>query len=187
MKTLFGFLIYYVDMAKKQCLNRYLHYRYLHQAKSVGKNVKINGVVKFTGLDSLEIGENVHIGDNAFFRAEGGLVIGDNTHFARNVTIYTHSHNYEGQYLPYDNTFIFKQVTIGKNVWVGINATILPGATIGDGAIIGAGATVVGDVPSGAIFGAAKATQIKERDQSHYDELESNKQYGGANGVKYEK
>jgi len=187
MKIIIGLFIYYFNMVKKKCLNAYLQNRYLQKAKSVGQNVKINGVVKFTGLENLEIGENVHVGDNAFFRAEGGLVIGDNTHFARNVTIYTHSHNYEGQYLPYDHSFIFKKVTIGKNVWVGINATILPGATIGDGAIIGAGATVVGDVPSGAIFGAAKATQIKQRNQTHYNELESTHQYGAANGVKYEK
>ena len=187
MKKIVGFLIYYIGFTKIYFLNHYLSHRYLNQAKKVGKNVKINGVIKLTGLDELEIGENVHIGENAFFRAEGGLVIGDNTHFARNVTIYTHSHNYEGKYLPYDDTFNYKKVTIGNNVWVGINVTILPGSTIGDGAIIGAGSTIVGHIPSMSIYGAAKASKIKSRNELHYKKLESNKKFGGVNGVKYEK
>ena len=186
MKTIIGFLIYYIGFTKIYFLNHYLRYRYLNKAKKVGKNVKINGVVKLTGLDGLEIGENVHIGENAFFRAEGGLKIGDNTHFARNVTIYTHSHNYEGKCLPYDDTFNYKKVTIGKNVWIGINVMILPGSKIGDGAIIGGGSTIAGHIPSMAIYGAAKASRIKSRNGSHYKRLESNKNFGGVNGVKYE-
>ena len=187
MRAIFGWFIYYFERVKKNFLNRYLQKRYIQRAKSVGVNVRFNGICKITGLENLEIGENVHIGDNALFRAEGGLKIGDNTHFARNVIIYTHSHNYVGQYLPYDDSFIYKEVEIGKNVWVGINTTILPGTIIGDGAIIGAGSTVVGKIPAGAIFGAAKASEIKRRDDQHYYDLESKSQYGGVNGKKYEK
>ena len=187
MRAIFGWFIYYFERVNKNLLNRYLQKRYIQRAKTVGVNVRFNGICKITGLENLEIGENVHIGDNAFFRAEGGLKIGDNTHFARNVIIYTHSHNYEGQYLPYDDSFINKEVEIGKNVWVGINTTILPGTMIGDGAIIGAGSTVVGDIPAGAIFGAAKANEIKRRDDQHYQNLESKGKYGGVNGKKYEK
>ncbi|MBL7014029.1 MAG: acyltransferase [Candidatus Marinimicrobia bacterium] len=161
--------------------------KYSGRIKSIGANVRFNGISKITGLNNLTIGNNVHIGENAFFRAEGGLSIGDNTHFARNVVIYTHNHNYEGEYLPYDDTFRFKKVTIGKNVWVGINVTILPGTIIGDGAIIGAGATILGQVEPMEIIGAIVGEKIKSRDKKHYEKLEAEKKYGGKNGQQYEK
>ena len=43
------------------------------------------------------------------------------------------------------------------------------------------------DLPAGAIFGSAKVSEIKRRDDQHYKDLESKGQYGGVNGKKYEK
>lgn len=187
MRVFIGRIFYYCEKIKKHFLNYYFQKRYVIECKSIGANVKFNGISKITGIDKMVIGENVHIGDNAFIRAEGGLEIGDNTHFSRNVVIYTHSHNYNSEYLPYDNSFTYKKVIIGKNVWIGINVTILPGTKIGDGAIIGAGAIVVGEVSPCSILGAAKGKEIKKRDRDHYNLLESKKKYGGVNGEKYEK
>ena len=36
-------------------------------------------------------------------------------------------HNYEGDAIPYDDTFIDKDVEIGKCVWLGNNVIILVG------------------------------------------------------------
>lgn len=182
MLTFIGRLIYYYEKLRAMAFQKFLQQYYYKRAGKIGKGVRFNGVTKITGLDKLEIGDNVHIGDGAFIRAEGGLKIGDNTHFARYVTIYTHSHNYEGEVLPYDDTFRYREVVIERNAWIGINVTILPGAYIGEGAIIGAGAVVAGRVEKFAICGAPLAQKIKERNEEHYNEKDSNKLYGGISG-----
>ena len=97
-------------------------------------------------------------------------------------TVYSHNHNYEGEVLPYDNTFQFNKVTIEKNVWIGMNVVILPGSYIGEGAIIGAGSVVYANVPKLAIVGSAGYKILKYRDPDHYNELELNKKYGGIDG-----
>lgn len=137
------------------------------------------------GKEYCEIGENVHINDNAFIKAEGGLIIGDNTHISRNLVLYTINHDYKGDLLPYDSNMIKKGVVIGKNVWIGMNVCITPGSNIGDGCIIGMGTTVSGNIPPLSIIASPKAVMIGKRDESHYMELESNKKYGGADGVFY--
>lgn len=183
---LIGWLLFYISKLKNLAIHTYLSHKYSSTAKKIGGNVRFNGMSKITGLEQCIIGDNVHIGENAFIRGEGGLTIGNNTHFARNVVIYTHNHNYQGKRLPYDDTFNFKEVQIGKNVWIGINVTILPGTTIGDGAIIGAGAVVSGEILPQSIIGAAKGQQIKSRDKAHYEKLNTEKSFGGKNGEQYE-
>lgn len=147
-----------------------------------GKGSALNGIGFVTGHRKITIGNNVQINANAIIRGEGGLSIGDNTHIAKNLVIYTHNHNYEGKALPYDDTFKFKKVEIGKNVWIGINVTILPGAKIGDGSIIGAGSVVKGEVPSLSIYSASEGKVVKTRNAEHYNKLESEGKYGGPSG-----
>lgn len=178
-----GQLVFYWRRLQNRLINRYLQRHFERRMKHVGKGVYFNGISRITGLDQIEIEDNVHLGDNAFIRAEGGLFIGANTHFSRNLVLYTHNHDYQGEVLPYDNSFRYRKVTIGRNVWVGMNVVILPGATIGDGAIIGAGAVVSGTVAALAIVGAPPASVIKERDAEHYQRLENEGRYGGPNGV----
>ncbi|MCT7528522.1 acyltransferase [Aliarcobacter cryaerophilus] len=147
-----------------------------------GKNITFGGWSFISGIENFKIGNNVTINAGAFIRAEGGLSIGDNCHIAKNLSIYTYNHNYEGELLPYDFSKKCKPVNIGKNVWIGRNANIAPGVNIGDGAIIGMGATVVSNVPPLAIVGGNPAKIIKYRDKDHYDKLESNKLYSGKRG-----
>ncbi len=147
-----------------------------------GKGSALNGIGFITGHGKISIGDNVQINANAIIRGEGGLTIGDNTHIAKNLVIYTHNHNYEGQVLPYDDTFNYKAVEIGKNVWIGINVTILPGAKIGDGAIIGAGSVVKGAIPALSIYGASEGKVLKTRNAAHYQKLEAEGKYGGPSG-----
>jgi maltose O-acetyltransferase len=137
-----------------------------------GEGVSLSGSSNFISPSSIKIGNNVHVGKNAWFRADGGLEIGDNTIISRNCVIFTASHNYKGERLPYDDTFLKAPVYIGRNVWIGMNVMITPGVTIGDGAIIGLGTVVVKDVPPLAIVGGYGQRVLKYRDRAHYERLD---------------
>lgn len=151
-----------------------------------GKGSRLNGAIKIVFPENLVIEDNVHIGDNAFLNCRGGVTIGANTHIARNVTIYSANHNYEGTCLPYDNTHVLKPVVIERNVWIGANVTIVPGVNIGVGAIVGAGTVVNRNVPPFSIVAAGKFAIIKYRNREHYEELERMRKYGGVDGEPYE-
>lgn len=153
--------------------------------KRWGDGVRVNGRVVITGPAAVEIHDNVHIGDNAMIRGDGGLVIGENTHISRNLVLYTMSHNYRGERLPYDDTLLYKPVRIGRNVWIGHNVCITPGTTIGEGAIIQMGTTVFGEVPPLAIIGPAPWGIIGTRDPARYKELDEAGAYGGVNGEEF--
>jgi len=182
MIELIGKILWYLDSKKNDFIHTYLQNKYYTKAKSIGKCVRFNGISHIGSIENIEIGNNVHIGNNAYISAKGGLYIGDNTHISRNLLLYTDNHNYQGELLPYDDTYILKKVIIEKNVWIGMNVTILPGSHIEEGAIIGAGAIVSGKIPKNAIYGASLGQVIKYRDEQHYDNLEYHKHYGGING-----
>jgi len=118
----------------------------------LGKNVNFNG---------MEIG------------GCGTVIIGDNFHSGKGCSIITQNHNYEGEKIPYDSTYICKDVTIGDNVWLGNRVIVLGGVTIGEGAIVQAGSVVVKDIPKYAIVGGAPARQFGERDRIHYERLKA--------------
>src|SRR5438876_7725927 len=95
--------------------------------RSCGAGIVVVNPIKMYGGDKISIGNNVHIGENAFIRGEGGLSIGDNTFISRNLVLYTMSHRYNGDRLPYDDGFLIKPVIVGSNVWIGMNVCIAPG------------------------------------------------------------
>lgn len=139
--------------------------------KKKGANLILLGFSRFLFRDKLWIGKNVRIGENCYFYCRGGLKIGDNTIISRNVVIYTASHNYKGEKLPFDDTYITKKVIIGKNVWIGMNVNILPGVEIGEGAIIGLGATITKNVKSGEIVGNVPFRVLSMRDMLKYKRI----------------
>ena len=85
--------------------------------------------------------------------------------------IITQNHNYEGDAIPYDHTFVYKTVIIDDCVWFGNRVTITGNVHIGEGAIIAAGSVVTKDVPPLAIVGGNPAKVLKYRDSVHYYEL----------------
>jgi len=106
------------------------------------------------------------------------LIIGDNFHSGSNVRVITQNHNFDnGTRIPYDSTYIYKDVIIEDNVWVGTGVIILGGVTIGEGAIIQAGSVVVHDIPKYAIAGGHPAKVFSYRDKEHYEELKRLKKY----------
>jgi acetyltransferase-like isoleucine patch superfamily enzyme len=114
----------------------------------------------------------------------GGITIGDNTHLARDVVIYSYSHNHRGEALPYDDTAIDGAVHIGQNCWLGMGVKVKPGVTIGEGVIIQLGTIVTEDVPPLALYGMQRGHVFGMRDKEHYNRLVKEGAFGGANGVK---
>jgi acetyltransferase-like isoleucine patch superfamily enzyme len=131
---------------------------------------KINGITKFS--------KNTHLGANTNFNGMiigggGKVTIGDYFHSGMGCRIMTQNHNYEGAKIPYDATYITKDVAIGDYVWLGDFVIVLTGVTIGEGAIIQAGSVVTSDIPAYAIAGGHPAKQFSERDKAHFEKLKS--------------
>lgn len=148
----------------------------------VGDGVTIGLGVTITGFDDLTIGNNVYIGSGCFIRAEGGLEIGDNVIISRNVVIYTQSHNYNGQRLPFDETYLNRKVKICSNTWIGMNATISPGTIIGEGVIVALGSNVYGEIPERAIVGTCSPKIIGFRHKTGYIARKRSHAFGDKDG-----
>lgn len=142
---------------------------YLPAAKKHGKNTHVNFPCKFSS--TTEIGDNCHF-NGIEITGSGRCIIGDNFHSGKRVRILTSFHNYEGgKALPYDDTWVHRDVIIEENVWLGQDVTILAGVTIGEGVVIQAGSVVCKDIPPLAIAGGHPATPFKYRDKEHYYKL----------------
>jgi len=138
-------------------------------AQSVGPDLSVNGPSQVT--ENTSLGENVNF--NGLRISGGGAVtIGDNFHSGPDCLILTQNHNFNnGDAIPYDDSYICKDVKIKDNVWIGTRVTIIPGVTIKEGAIIQAGSTVTQDIPKGAIAGGHPAEVFAHRDMDHYRRL----------------
>lgn len=153
----------------KGLTRRLYTYRVTMQCKTSFGPIFVNGkssVSKYTTL-----GRNVHFNGIEILGC-GEVVIGDNFHSGRGCLIITQYHNYNsGAAIPYDNTYILKDVFIEDNVWLGERVIVLGGVTIGEGAIIQAGSVVVKDIPKYALAGGHPACVFKYRDVAHYERL----------------
>lgn len=138
--------------------------------------MSIKGLVKVNGLSYVNrktrLGHNVHFNGMRII-GNGDVTIGDNFHSGIDCVIITETHNYKGDELPYDSSYLSKPVVIEDNVWLGHGVLILPGVTIGEGAIIQAGAVVVRSIPKLAIAGGNPATVFSHRDELHYNRLKA--------------
>lgn len=147
---------------------------YTKKIKNTAKKVKgefwIGGKTFVTPHTTL--GDNVNFNGMSMY-GNGEIIIGDNFHSGINCQILTSFHNYEGDMIPYDKTYIDKNVIIGDNVWLGNNVIILGGVTIGEGAIIQAGSVVSKSIPSYSIAGGHPAVPFKQRDVEHYKKLKN--------------
>lgn len=133
-----------------------------------GKCLKVNNRCVFT--------RNTIIGDYCNFNGmviagAGPVKFGNYFHSGKDCLIITQNHNYEGNKIPYDETYILKSVEIGDCVWFGHRVIVTGNVTIGEGAIIAAGSVVCKDVPPCAIVGGNPARIIKYRNIEHYNKL----------------
>jgi len=164
------FYKYYQDFKR----NRYKN-NVKKVAKSVGKNLKVNGSSYVT--PNTELGNNVNF-NGMKIQGHGNITIGDNFHSGIDCMIITDIHNYyDGTAIPYDNTIISKDTIIKDNVWLGNKVMILPGVTIEEGAIIQAGSVVVNNIPKYGIAGGHPAKVFKSRNIEHYERLKKEKKF----------
>jgi len=149
-----------------------------HRFKTCGNNITIASGVKIFKAGNLEIGSNVRLGEGTTINASGGVKIGNNVSFAREVLIWTSSHNYYSpETLPFDKQFDLRPVEIKDNVWLGARCTIIPGVTIEEGAVVAMGSVVTQNVPKGAVVGGNPAKILKYRDLEKYDKLKSENKF----------
>lgn len=132
------------------------------------RKVHVNHFCKFIG--DITFGNNCNF--NGMKAVGGKIVFGDNFHSGEEVMILAQSHNYEGNAIPYDSTYINRTVIIEDNVWIGSRVLICGDVHIGEGAIIAAGALITKDVPPFCIVGGVNKI-LKYRDITHYKEMKS--------------
>lgn len=155
----------------------------LHYYSFMTKRQAGSYIAPLSAMGKTNLTRKTHLGRNTNFNglsiAGGGNVyIGDNFHSGIDCRIITQNHNYDyGECIPYDKSYIYKDVTIGDNVWIGDRVIILGGVMIGEGAIIQAGSVVVHDIGACEIAGGHPAKTFKKRDEAHYYSLKSQKKF----------
>lgn len=152
----------------------------------IGKDVRIDQYVHFSGTGEFEIGDNswiaaevwiqgtglVRLGNNvelmykSLVMANGNskVVIGDHTRIAHCVSIKTTSHKIDVSGPSIGGGCIFTDIIIGFGCWICSGAIITPGVHLGNKCVVAAGAVVLEDIPceNGVLFAGVPA-QIKKR------------------------
>lgn len=141
---------------------------------SYGENLKVNFSSQFTSKTILGNNNNFN---GIVISGAGQVKIGDNFHSGTNCKLITSFHNYEGTRIPYDSSYITKDILIGDNVWIGDDVIILAGVTLGEGVIVQAGSVVVSDIPACSIAGGHPAKVFKSRDVDRYNYLKKEKKF----------
>ena len=147
----------------------------LNTAKHVGKNFYLGGFSKVT--------RHTVLGNNVCFNGmnitgSGEVKIGNYFHSGIECLIITQSHKYENaKAIPYDKTFVCKNVEIGDFVWFGSRVTILPNTKIGEGVIVQAGSVVHGEIPPYSIIGGNPAKVFKYRNIEEFKKLKEQKRF----------
>ena len=143
-------------------------------AKFIGKNLYVGD---FSTVNcNTEIGNFVNF-NGMQIHGNGKVKIGNYFHSGVECLIIAQNHNYEGELIPYDKTYIYKDIVIDDFVWIGSRVMLLPGTHIGEGAIIQGGAVVHGEIPPFAIAGGNPAKVFKYRNKEHFLKLKNEGKY----------
>ena len=156
-------------------MKRYFTFRVTRQCKTYQEPLRVNCWSNVSNTTIL--GKNVNF-NGMDIRGGGTVIIGNNFHSGQNCLMITQNHNYDtGDAIPYDDTYILKDIIIEDNVWLGDRVIILGGVIIGEGAIIQAGSVVVKDIPKYALAGGHPAQVFKYRDIDHYNRLKQENKF----------
>ena len=130
--------------------------------------------------DYTRLTKNTKLGTNCNFNGlkipgNGLVIIGNNFYSENQILFFTSNHHYDyGDKLPYDETYITKNIIIEDNVWIGSRIIILGGVTLGEGCVIQEGSVMVNSIPKYAIAGGHPAKVFKYRNKEHYQLLKVN-------------
>lgn len=150
-------------------------YQVFKNAKSIGKGFYCGGWSYVTHETVLKDYVNFN---GLRIEGSGKVTIGKHFHSGTECLIIARNHNYNtGNAIPYDNSYIYKDIEIADFVWLGSRVTILPGTKIGEGAIIQAGSVVHGEIPPYAIAGGNPAKVFKYRDIEHFNKLKAEEKF----------
>lgn len=163
-----------IKMLVNNIICKYYKLRILKTCESIKGDLWVGGKSFVTKKTIL--GNNVNFNGMAIY-GNGAVTIGDNFHSGIMCQLITSFHDYEGKAIPYDKSFVDKDIKIGNCVWLGNNVIVLGGVKIGDGAIIQAGSVVCKDIPPYAIAGGHPAVPFKFRNIDHYKEMEAQKKF----------
>ncbi|WP_373032377.1 DapH/DapD/GlmU-related protein [Sulfurovum sp.] len=177
-RVIYWLVSFYIKHMKLKIKNAYGRF-IVNRISNKGVGCHIYGDAIIHDSENLQLGDYVRIGGGAFLFCTGGISIGDNTQISRNVVIYSANHNVNGESIPYDDSYICKNVEIGRSVWIGMNVVITPGVSIGDGAIIGMGTVVSKNVPAGAFVVGAQQRIIKYRNMDEFYTKDKKEQWFG--------
>ena len=169
-------IFYIIDRIRTSIGKRRLKYVkkiILKTSKQCKGQLSVNGYSRVTKKTIL--GSNVNF-NGMIIEGNGNINIGDNFHSGKDCKIISQIHNYEGCAIPYDNTYILKDIIIEDNVWLGDRVMILAGI-IGEGSIIQAGSVVTGNIPKYSIAGGHPAKVFKYRDTDHYEKLKKEEKF----------
>ncbi len=146
--------------------------RLLKKLNKSGSNNSISSSIVIYYPERVSLGNFIYIGPNAEINGLGGVEIMNGVIIGPNLVLHSANHSFkDSKYIPYDETFDFRKVTIGENVWIGGNVIITPGSNIGEGCIVGAGCVVSGTIPPLSIIVGNPCRVIKSRDSEHYYRL----------------
>lgn len=175
MKANFKKISDYISFLYRRALKKIYTFKAKKCLSFFGTNLTVNHKCIFT--------RNTIVGNNCNFNGivisgSGNVKIGDNFHSGKDCLVISQNHNYDnGEAIPYDSSYITKNVLINDNVWIGDRVIILGGVEIGEGAIIQAGSVVVHDIPPYAVAGGHPCKVFKYRDIDHYLKLKSEKKF----------
>lgn len=174
MQFLFRAIKWRVERIKRVLFRYYYTSKAKRKISHYGTELRVNASCVFQG--------NIIVGSNCNFNGMkilgGGCVkIGNYFHSGIECMIITQNHNYEGNKIPYDETYVKKNIIIGDCVWLGNRVLIVGNVRIGEGAIVAAGSVVTKDVPPFAIVGGNPANVIKYRNIEHYQYLKEKECY----------
>lgn len=127
-------------------------------------SIGVNGYSHISTTAIVDVGHHVSF-NGMIIQGNGMVKIGNYFHSGTNVKIMLGSHDYDnGEYIPYGEAYVTKQVEIDDFVWIGSDVIISGNVHIGEGAIVAIGSVVVKDVPPMAIAGgeSGKDYQIQK-------------------------
>ena len=139
--------------------------------------VKINDNVKIGPSSTITAdGSNILIGSETTFFSDcilsGEITIGKSCLFAKNISIFSSTHNIDGKISIRQNDLdsllknggiVHQKVVIGDHCWLGNNVVVLPGVKLGEGVVVGANSVVTKSFPSCTVVGGTPAKIIKGR------------------------